>query len=117
MSGNISRHHLAFDRIPWSSFPDVAKIRGTRSLIPHIYRDVHDDLHDHCPPIPVMGRFVMSRVNYLFTPVDETFADIDNLCRAFDKATKQSTPLERDMAGLCIEAIREQISFIRRGIV
>lgn len=113
----IDRHHLLYEKSFWEAHTSTQRLRRTHSLIPRIDREVHEEIHDNCPPVPILGTYVMKRVGMLFEPTDNTFQDIDLLCRAMDKATKHSTTIERELAGLSIEALRLQIPFVREGLV
>lgn len=112
-----SRHHILNEKAFWTAHRSAMRLRTMHSLIPRIYRSVHDELHDNCPPVPVLGSYALFRTSTAFEPVGETFQDIDRLCKAIDKGTKLSHPLERDMGGLAIESIRLQIPYIREGLV
>jgi len=116
MTRGGSRHHIAHEAVFWNAHSSTRAIRQTHSLIPRIDRGVHDELHRACNPVPVLSTYVMNRVNMQFEPIDSTFRDIDLLCRAFDRATKRSTTIEREMAGLAIESIRAQIPYIQEGM-
>lgn len=112
-----SRHHILHERAFWNAHKSAMRLRTTHSLIPRIYRSTHDELHDNCPPVPILGTYALFRTAMAFEPVGETFQDIDLLCKAIDRGTKRSHPLERDVGGLAIESIRNQIPFIRDGLV
>lgn len=110
----IDRHHILFERSTWSSNSEAQRLRSTRSLIPRIDREVHDEIHNHLETVPLLGRKAMFRVVNLFEPTGNTITDIDQLARAIDRATKpgSSPQNERDLGGLAIEAL-----FLQRRIL
>jgi hypothetical protein len=113
------RHHILHDRRSWSVRPESLKLRNTPSLIPRIDRDVHEALHEDCPPVPTLGVYAVRNTLELFHPTGDTFRDMDSLMMAMNKGTKDPRfhPLERDLAGLAIEAIELQREWIVKGLL
>lgn len=115
----IDRHHLLYERAQWNSSKYGKELRGTPSLIPHIDRELHDEIHRNCPPVPMLGNYALARTLTGFEPTTNTIQTIGRLQSALERATRPSRahPLERDLAGLAIEALDLQIPFIREALL
>jgi hypothetical protein len=107
MNQRPSRHHLLFPRAEWDLRPEGRKIRQTRSMIPTMRRDDHDYLHSVVPIVPALGHHTLNALPGLWTPQNNTYTDLDSLCVAIDRASAPHRvhQLERDLAGLAIEAL------------
>jgi len=110
-----SRHHILFERTAWMSRPDAARVRSARSLIPIIDRVDHDVLHEHCPPVPLLGAYALRSIAQDFVPQDDTFKTIDALLAAIHAASlhPRAHQLERRLADVAIESIELQRNFLK----
>lgn len=99
--------------------PYATKLRGIPSLIPTIDREVHEELHRECPPVPLLGAHALRGVLNRFTPTNDVLRDMDGLMSAIEQSTRDYRfhPIERELAGLAIEAIDLQRPYIIDGIV
>lgn len=113
------RHHLLNNRQEWRLRPEALKLREHPSLVPTIERRVHEDLHAHCPAVPLLGYHTLVRVNKLWYPQRNTLQSMDELVYAIDEATQhpQTHEIERGVAKLAIQAIELQRPFIEEGLV
>lgn len=113
------RHHLLNPRMEWSLRPQAAKLRGTPSLIPRIDREIHEEIHRECPPVPLLGVYALRGTLERFVPTHDTLKDMDNLMSAIESSSRHRMvhPIERDLAGLAIEAIDMQRPYIMDGII
>lgn len=112
-------HHILHHRQEWSLRPYARQLRETPSLIPRIDRDAHESLHANCPPVPLLGHYALMGTVARFQPTGDTLRDISGLQSAMEQATRSSRfhPIERDLAGLAIEALDLQIPFIKEGLI
>lgn len=111
-------HHILHNRQEWSLRPEAQYIREHPSLIPRIPREVHEELHKACPPVPLLGFYALKRTVKMWTPDNFTLASIDNLQFAIEDAAKheKSHEIESQLAYLAIEALELQKPFIREGL-
>lgn len=102
-----TKHHLLFPAAEWMLRPESAYLRQRPSLIPRMRNEDHAYLHTQVPVVPALGYNTLRAVVQLWTPEEDTIADIDGLCRALDQAAshEKSHPIESDLAGLCIDAL------------
>lgn len=113
----IDRHHLLWQRNHWNATPEGKILRSTHGLIPHLDREWHEAIHKELPPVPVLGSFALRRTLMGFEPTNDPIRNIDRLSKAMDRATKDSHPLERDLAGLAIENLNAQRPYVMDGII
>lgn len=113
------RHHILHSKQEWSLRPYARQLRGTPSLIPTLERDAHEALHRNCPPVPLLGQWALQGTVMRFTPSGDTFKDIDHLLSCIERATRGERfhPLERELAGLAIEAVDLQRPYLREGML
>lgn len=119
MSDRMSRHHILHEHTAWASRGDARDLRNTQSLIPRIPTEVHRELHEQCPHVPLLGSYALRAINNdLFVPTGRTLQDMDGLMSAIERASRHPRVhmIERDLAGLAIEAIDLQRPFIRKGL-
>jgi hypothetical protein len=89
-------------------------------MIPVLRRGDHDIMHQVVPIVPALGHNTLRNVPELWTPRGNTLQDIDSLCLAIDKASAPHRvhQLERDLAGLAIEALMmEKQVLLEVGVV
>lgn len=116
---NRDRHHILNPRLEWSLRPAARRLRGMPALIPRIDREAHEALHEHCPPVPLLGVYALMGTLERFEPTGYVPDDMDLLMQSIEKATRHRKvfALERDLAGLAIEAIELQRPYIIQGLV
>ncbi len=114
----MSRHHILHERFAWTARGEAKRLRDTQSLIPRIDRELHDELHLACPHVPLLGSHALQAVNHIFEPTGNTMDDMDGLMSAIERASRhpRAHMIERDLAGLAIEAIDLQRPFIKKGL-
>lgn len=111
----LSAHHLLFERTAWTSRNDAIALRTTHSLIPRIDRDIHSELHDLCPPVPLLGSQALRMTLNEFEPEGNTFVDIDKLLVAIEASnnTRFAHDIDKQLSYLAIEALELQRNFLR----
>lgn len=113
-----SRHHVLHEAWTWTARPDAKHLRDTPALIPRIPRDIHDELHENSPHVPILGSYALRSVAGLFHTSGDTLKDMDELMSCIERASRnpRAHMIERDLAGLAIEAIELQRPYIIKGI-
>lgn len=114
-----SRHHILHVGREWSLRPEPRKLRELPSLVPNIDRGVHDELHNHCPAVPVLGICAMQRIAQEVRDTGDTYKTLDQLFLAVERAGRhpKAKPLERELGQLMIHTIQLQIPYIREGMI
>lgn len=109
-----NRHHVIHNRQEWSLRKPGLWLREQPSLIKRIDVDTHRDIHDECPPIPLLGHLALMRVAHLYIPGRNVSESIDNLSFAIEEAGehKKAKPFERKLGNLAIEALQMQKPFL-----
>lgn len=110
----LTRHHTCFPAPEWMLRPESQAIRTTPSMIPRIPRPEHDYMHEVVAIVPALGHNTLRAVSRLWTPENDTYKDIENLCRAIGKAAahERSSSIESGLAELTIEAFE-----LERGVL
>lgn len=87
-------------------------------MIPDIWQEVHTELHNACPPVPLLGYHALNRTVKLWYPHKQPVDSMMSLMDAIHDASEHPAahPIERDLAHLAINAIQLQIPFIKEGI-
>lgn len=108
----IDRHHPLFTRNHWTATKEAKALRGMY-LFP-TEREVHQELHQVCPPVPLLGYYALSTILKEVNPIKEPQHDLDELTRAIETTTRhyKTHPIERELADLSIEALRLQLPFL-----
>lgn len=103
-----TKHHLLFPAAEWMLRPEASYLRQQSSLIPRIRNEGHVYLHSVVPLVPMLGYRTLTAAMHLWTPEEDTMRDIDGLCLAIGKAAthQKSHQIEKDLAGLTIEALQ-----------
>lgn len=114
-----TRHHLIHSQRQWSAEPIGQALRSQPSLIFRIRSETHNLLHDETPAVPLLGYHALRGTFQRYEPTHDATKDIDGLCLAIDRTVRGQRfhPLERDLAGLAIEAIQLQRPYIMDGLV
>lgn len=113
------KHHILFNRQEWTLRPDGERLRETKSLMPLMDRDVHNELHRNVPTVPLLGHVALYRVARDFKPTGDTFESMDRLMSAIEAAGRnpKSHPFEREIGALTVRAIDMQRPYIKEGII
>jgi len=116
---DTSRHHLLFERTAWESRTDATKLRQQNTLIPILERSLHDELHDNCPVVPLLGSRALLAIRNDFRPGNNTMDSIERLLMAIERSTRLPDlhTIERQMAQLAIQAIEIESYYIKGNIV
>lgn len=111
----IDRHHLFNTSAHWKSTKESHRLRAMY-LYP-MERTEHENLHEDCPPVPLLGYFALSSILRDVNPVREVQHDVDELSFAIESAISnpKAHEIERSLGQLTIEAIRLQVPYIERG--
>lgn len=114
----MSKHHLLFERVSWDARPESRRLRATPSLIPDIPRDIHDELHEKCPIVPLLGSQALMKAGSIFKPSNDTMTDMDRLMQAIEAAGNhhRAHEVEQHLADLAVWAIGLQRPFVRYGL-
>jgi len=112
-------HHILHHRALHESNKDNKKLRQSMGMIALIDYDSHDDLHRACPGVPPLDIYMAQRVNKLYQPHPDPLKGIDRLSSAIETASQhhRAHPIEVQLAGLTLEAVRLQIPFIKGGLI
>lgn len=115
----IDRHHILFHKREWELRKESKSIRENQLLIPYLDRDVHEELHRECPPVPNLDYFCLQSMRKHFRQGRDTLGTMDNLMKAIEKGVDNNRfhELQIAMAMLSIEAIELQKPYIKEGIV
>lgn len=112
-------HHILHHRALHETHKESRSLRRALGMIALIDHDSHDELHRACPGVPPLDIFTAQRVSKLFTPHPDPLKAIDRFSQSVETAMlhPRSHQIERQMAGLTIEAVRLQIPFIKGGLI
>jgi len=115
----IDKHHILHDRVSWEARPQSKLLRSTPSLVPALDRDVHNEIHANCPPVPTLGYHALTRVLREFQPSANTLDTVDDLMFSINEASKhpKAHDIERQLCQLAIQAIDLQRPILKSGIV
>ena len=118
MAIRADRHHILFDRVSYSSRPELHALRETPQLIPRIDRRVHEHIHDTLHVVPLLPHAIARNVLRNFEPRTDHLSSIDALIRTIDCASRcpHADYMERTISGLVIEALEIQRPFIKEGL-
>lgn len=114
----FDRHHIIHERVPWNSRKEGRVLRSTPLLVPRISRELHEEIHRNCPPIPLLGYHALTRVLSEFKQERDTLRTIDNLQLAIEHSSRhyKTHPVERELSYLAIEAIGLQIPYLKEEL-
>lgn len=112
-------HHILWDRASWTLRKEGAYLRDQPTLVPSIDRDVHNELHRNCPPVPLLGYHALRRTMKLWEPGETPLRSLANLTEAIDASTRtpRAHRLERELAYLTIQALDLQAPYISEGLL
>lgn len=114
----IDRHHVLHYAKEWRLRPEARDIREHPSLIPALPREVHNSIHEHCPPVPLLGYHALKRVGRLWVPNRDTLQSVDNLLFAIEEAhdDPRCHGIEKSLGFLSMQAIELQRPFLKEGL-
>lgn len=119
-AGKIEAHHVLFPRKWWTLYEPYQRTRETGLLIPKIDAITHNALHRTVTVVPVPDFQTMSRVAKDFIPLrDDPIGSVEALRDSFDRVTQYegTNSLQRNLAGLTMNALDLQLKFIMDGLV
>lgn len=108
----IDRHHVLFTKNHWNATKESKALREMY-LYP-LDREVHEEIHRNCAPVPLLGYYALTSVLRNVHPVRKPQHDLNELVSAIDLSTRhyKTHPIERGLGELAIEAINNQLPFI-----
>ena len=111
-------HHIINRKREWELRPEAYRIRAVKSLRPVIPRVIHNAIHAHTPPVPLLGYETLVQVQKNFRPTSDTLETLDLLCDSIVEAGRhpRAHPIERELGELTIEALQLQVPFLREGL-
>jgi len=113
-------HHIVHHGKQYESGHDTKWIRRMGGLIVPMVVEVHKDLHDNCPGIPLIDIFMARRVRSIMAkgPTRNPLEAIDTFSYAVEQAMEhpRTYDSERLVGEAAIMAIRMQIPFIEEGM-
>lgn len=112
-------HHIVHHRKAHEATDDNKWIRRRGGLIVPLVVEVHKDLHDHCPGVPVLDIYMARRVKGIMSrhDISEPLVALDTYCMAVEMAMDSARyEPERLIGEAAIMAIRMQIPFIKEGM-
>lgn len=115
----IHRHHTLFDKAAWTSSDSRKDLRNIQWLIPPIREEQHRLLHINIEGVPVPGYATMARIRREYEPMPSDY--IGSMARfmvATENALRhpKTTELQKALGALTIQAMAEQIPFVREGL-
>lgn len=119
-SGKIEAHHGLWPAAWWTIYEPAARLRNYRETIPRIDRLAHTALHKLVTVVPLPDYRTLERVAKEFTPVvGDPISSIERLRDTFDVVTLRpdTNSLQRNLAGLTMNALDLQLKFIMDGLV
>ena len=109
-----SRHHVLHDRVQWNAVPLGKRLRCDSGLIVPLDRDTHDELHDECPAVPLLGFHALRNTLNYYNRTNNPIRNVDNLMLAIEKSANhyKSHPIDRELGLLAVEAIDLQRPYL-----
>lgn len=109
-----NRHHIIHPRRPHTIYEESKQLRNSRLLIPRLDKDIHEELHQNCPEVPLLGYVALKRTLIAF---NSTFAHssleaVDNLQFSIDRATKHEGYVQRELGELAIYSLDMQKQYL-----
>lgn len=108
-------HHLMFNRTAHESSRIAKNLRQHPSLQFMGERSVHEELHENCPAVPLLGNHALLIVQREFIPDKNKLKSVDNLLKAIEISAHhpRTHVLEKSLAQLAIWSIEEQIPYLK----
>jgi hypothetical protein len=77
-------------------------------------RELHNEIHDNCPAVPLLGHHTLMRVNRDFTEGRTSIQSMENLMSAIETAGNypRAHSIEKELANLAVWALDLQRPFI-----
>lgn len=107
----IDRHHILNTRNHWTATKESRILRN--SYVYKLDRSIHEDIHQYCPPVPLLGYHALTSVLGNVRPNGDPVRDLDELSSAIELSTKHHKvhPIEKQLGDIAIQAIRLQVPF------
>lgn len=107
-------HHILHNKQEWSLRPDAKSLREHQSLIVPLHRSEHNEIHKHCPAVPLLGYHALQRTFAMYEPSHTPVESMDNLMKAIEHAANHPKAhiIEKHLAELAIWAVDLQKPFI-----
>ena len=114
MEAYRDRHHIIFEKVPWSSRPEAKRIREHPSLIKRMDREDHNEIHRNVTIVPLLGYYGLQRTWASFEPGHNALKSMENLMGAFEAAGNhpKAHPIDKQLAELACWAVDLQRPFI-----
>lgn len=114
----MRRHHLLFERAIWDAHRPNKELRHQNGLQIPMKACVELALHDEVKSVPVPNYRLGAAILELYVDSLDHLEAIENLIRAVDQATANphSAQSERQLGGMFISAIEQQLPFIKEGM-
>lgn len=102
------------ERQEWSLRPQARALREAPSLIVHMDRGLHNEIHANCPAVPLLGCNTLFRVAKYFREGDTPIESLENLMRAMERSCKhpKAHQIERELSELAVHALDLQRPYI-----
>lgn len=109
-------HHLLFDARPWGAHSMGADVRG-RIIAHGMNRVVHNLLHENESVVPVPEYHSLLHVYQNLPKGLDVYKAIDKYCVLLNNVNKHPKihPIEVQLNNLSIEAIQNQVVYLREG--
>lgn len=113
-----NHHHILNPRQEWSLRPEGRRLRNNHLLIPELDVDVHKELHENCPTVPLLGLYALRAINCEPWEGKDTLTSVDNLLVVIHEMLKRPRfhPVDRELGELAIHAIDLQKPYIKEGL-
>lgn len=118
-SERAQNHHIMHDKVAWSARKSGLWVRNSSGLQVYLDPEVHTRLHQETGPVPVPDYDTLYHVSRQVTHGIHPMKGIDEYCRLVEEAVKRPNlkPLVKELGQLSIEGVRQQIPYIKEGIV
>lgn len=114
------RHHGLFPRVLHDADKTTKQLRRSEWMIPRLDGDAHKALHKEVSIVPVPTHYMVGRIANGFHQVRGNYVEtFENYARAVEDAMAhpKCTYIERELGGLIVYAITQQIPFINEGLI
>ena len=118
MARNKNIHHPIHNRLEWTLRPEAQYIREHPTLLFPMEIPLHQELHQKCPTIPLLGVHALQQVVRIWKPSQDKLQSIDNLQFAIERAGNhpRAHEVERSLGQLAIHAIDLQKPYLRESL-
>lgn len=113
-----AHHSMYAERVHANTYKEAQYIRELL-IARKLPRDIHEELHAHTSPVPLLGYHTLRRVARDLDPYYPQIQDgIDDWCFAVERSNEhpKAKPMEIKLGELAIETVREQLPFLDEGL-